>query len=178
MTIKSLSLAVLLAFAGIAQASAADIKIGIIKFEVLVQKSPQAAAINAEMNKKFEQRRKDLESKMAQVKSMEDDITRNGATMSQSQLQDEQSRHDELQRDAGREQSELIDDVNAARNAALSTMQQAVSRAAQEFAQAQKYSLILTDSVDYADSTIDVTDQVLAQMTKDYKAAGTAKSGD
>jgi outer membrane protein len=117
---------------------------------------------------------------MAQLKSMEDDMSRNGATMSQSQLQDEQTRHDELQRDAGREQSDLVDDVNAARNAAYSTMQQAVTKAAQEFAQAQKFSLILTDSVVYADSALDVTDQVLAQMTKDYKssATGAAKSGN
>ena len=183
MTIKSSILAILLAgsIAGLsAGAQAADIKVGVIKYQILMQKSPQAADINAEMTKKFEQRKKDLDAKMAQLKSMEDDMSRNGATMSQSQLQEEQTRHDELQRDAGREQSDLVDDVNAARNAAYSTMQQAVIKAAQEFAQAQKFSLILTDSVVYADNALDVTDQVLAQMTKDYKTASTgpAKSGN
>ena len=48
----------------------------------------------------------------------------------------------------------------------------------QEFAQAQKYNVILGDSV-YADSTVDVTDQVLEQMKKDYQAAsGAPKSGN
>ena len=179
MIIKSLSVAALLtASMGIAAgAQAADIKIGIIKTQALMQRSPQAAAINAEMTKKFDQRKKDLEAKLAQLKTMEDDLNRNGSTMSQTQIQDEQSRHDELQRDAGREQSDLVDDINAARNAAYSTMQQAVVKAAQEFAQAQKYSLILADSVVYADNAIDVTDQVLAQMQKDYKAAPAAAPG-
>jgi len=180
-TIKYLSIAALLAasFGLAAGAQAADLKVGVIKYQTLMQKSPQAAAINAEMTKKFEQRKKDLEAKLAQLKTMEDDMNRNGSTLSQSQLQDEQTKHDELQRDASREQSDLVDDLNAARNAAYSTMQQAVVKAAQEFAQAQKYSLILADSVVYADNAIDVTDQVLAQMQKDYKAApGAAKSGD
>jgi outer membrane protein len=177
--IKSLSVAALLAASmGLAPgAHAADLKIGIIKTQTLMQKSPQAAAINTEMSKKFDQRKKDLEAKLAQLKTMEDDLNRNASTMSQSQVQDEQTRHDELQRDAGREQSDLVDDINAARNAAYSTMQQAVVKAAQEFAQAQKYSLILADSVVYADNAIDVTDQVLAQMQKDYKAAPAATAG-
>ncbi|HEY3645769.1 MAG TPA: OmpH family outer membrane protein [Gammaproteobacteria bacterium] len=179
MIIKSLSLAALLtASLGLATgAQAAELKIGIIKTQALMQKSPQAAAINAEMSKKFDQRKKDLEAKLAQLKTMEDDMSRNGSTMSQSQVQEEQTRHDEMQRDAGREQSDLVDDINAARNAAYSTMQQAVVKAAQEFAQAQKYSLILADSVVYADNAIDVTDQVLAQMQKDYKASGPATTG-
>ena len=176
---KSLSLAVLVtASLGLAAgAQAADLKIGIIKTQSLMQKSPQAAAINAEMSKKFDQRKKDLEAKLAQLKTMEDDLNRNGSTMSQSQIQDEQARHDELQRDASRDQSDLVDDINAARNAAYSTMQQAVVKAAQEFAQAQKYSLILADSVVYADNAIDVTDQVLAQMQKDYKSTAPAAAG-
>lgn len=183
MTIKSSFLAILLAGSSAAivtGAQAADMKIGVIRYQVLMQKSPQAAAITAEMTKKFEQRKKDLDAKMAQIKSMEDDLSRNGATMTQSQVQDEQTRHDEMQRDASREQSDLVDDVNAARNAAYSTMQQAVIKASQEFAQAQKYTLILADNVVYADNAIDVTDQVLDQMKKDYKAATPAaeKGGD
>jgi Skp family chaperone for outer membrane proteins len=64
-----------------------------------------------------------------------------------------------------------------ARNAALSTLQQDALKAVQEFAQAQKYNVILGDSV-YADNSVDVTDQVLEQMKKDYQAAsGNAKSG-
>ncbi len=181
MTIKSSILAILFtAAAGLAVgAQAADIKIGVIKTSTLMQKSPQAQGINADMAKKFDQRKKDLDAEMTKIKNLEDDLARNGATMSAQQAQDEQNQHDELQRDASRKQSDLMDDFNLARNAALSTMQQAVIKAAQEFAQAQKFSLILADNVIYADNTIDVTDQVLAQMQKDYKAAsGNAKSGD
>jgi outer membrane protein len=100
--------------------------------------------------------------------------------MTASQVQDEQSRLDEKQRDFSRKSGDFQDDYNMERNAQLSKLQQDVMKATQEFAQAQKYSLILAEGVAYADNTVDVTDQVLAQMQKDYKAAsaGATKSGD
>jgi outer membrane protein len=180
-TIKSSILAVLLAgsAAGLATgAQAADLKIGYIKTSTLLQKSPQAQAASTDMAKRFDQRKKDLDAQMTKIKNLEDDLSRNGATMSAQQAQEEQNQHDELQRDASRKQSDLMDDFNVARNAALNSLQQAMMKAAQEFAQSQKYSLILADNVVYADSAIDVTDQVLAQMQKDYKASGDAKGGN
>ena len=181
MTIKSLSLAVLLVFAGFAaDASAADLKIGVIDMGVLLQKSPQAQNATAEMQKKFDARKKDLISEQDEIKNLQDDLNKNGATMSASQAQDEQSRLDEKQRDFSRKSSDYQDDASMERNAQLSKLQQDVFKAAQEVAQAQKYNLILAEGVVYKDGAVDVTDQVLAQMNKDYKAAnsGAAKGGD
>jgi outer membrane protein len=97
--------------------------------------------------------------------------------MTASQVQDAQAQIDDLQRDLSRKASDFQDDAAMARNAALSTLQQDALKAVQEFAQSQKYNVILGDSV-YADSSVDVTDQVLEQMKKDYQAAsGNAKSG-
>ncbi|HSN19017.1 MAG TPA: OmpH family outer membrane protein [Gammaproteobacteria bacterium] len=178
MTTKSLSLAVVLALAGVAQASAADLKIGVIDMGVLLQKSPQAQNATAEMTKKFDARRKDLMAEQDEIKTLQDDLTKNGATMSASQAQDEQSRLDEKQRDFSRKSSDYQDDYSMERNSQLSKLQQDVLKATQEFAQAQKYNLILAEGVIYKDGAVDVTDQVLAQMQKDYKtSAGSAKGG-
>jgi Skp family chaperone for outer membrane proteins len=49
-----------------------------------------------------------------------------------------------------------------------------VLKAVQEFAQSQKYNLIVGDGVFYKDNSVDVTDQVLAQMQKDFKAESAA----
>jgi outer membrane protein len=181
-TIKSLSLAALLAvstgLAGVAQA--ADLKIGVIDTALLLQKSPQAQNAQSEMQKKFDARRKDLVSEQDEIKSKQDQLSKNGATMTASQMQDSQAQLDELQRDFSRKSGDFQDDYNMERNAQLSRLQQDVFKAAQEFAQTAKFNLIIAEGVVYKDSAVDVTDQVLAQMQKDYKAAttGAAKGGD
>jgi outer membrane protein len=178
---KSRILAILLVAcaAGIVTgAQAADLKVGVISMSSLLQKSPQAQNASSEITKKFDARKKDLIAEQDKIKNLQDQLNKNGATMTASQAQDAQSQLDELQRDFSRKSSDFQDDFNMARNAALSSLQQDVLKAVQEFAQAQKYNLILAEGVMYADNAVDVTDQVLAQMQKDSKAAGNAKGGD
>ncbi|HEV2109952.1 MAG TPA: OmpH family outer membrane protein [Gammaproteobacteria bacterium] len=174
---KPLFISMLLAAAALGcavQAQAADIKIGVVDMPSLLQKSPQAQSLSQEMAKKFDSRKKDLMAEQDKIKNQQDQLSKNGAVMSASQLQDAQSQLDELQRDFSRKQSDYMDDVNMERNAALSRLQQEVLKAVQEFAQAQKYNLIVGDGVFYKDNSVDVTDQVLAQMQKDFKAESAA----
>ena len=186
MTIKSVSTTALLVLATLGfsaaagAAAAADVKVGVINMGVLLQKSPQAQNATAEMTKKFDARKKDLIAEQDEIKNLQDELSKNGATMTASQVQDAQSRLDEKQRDFSRKSGDFQDDYNMERNAQLSKLQQDVMKATQEFAQSQKYSLILAEGVAYADNSVDVTDQVLAQMQRDYKAAsaGANKSGD
>lgn len=157
------------------QAQAAEIKIGVVDMSTLLQKSPQGQNASQEMAKKFDSRKKDLVSEQDKIKNMQDQLSKNGAVMTASQLQDSQSQLDEMQRDFSRKQSDYVDDVNTERNNVLSRLQQEVIKAVQEFAQTQKYNLIIPgDSIFYKDNTVDVTDQVLAQMQKDYKAESAA----
>ncbi|MFI4967704.1 MAG: OmpH family outer membrane protein [Gammaproteobacteria bacterium] len=179
MSRKPLFISVMLVAATLAvtvQAQAADLKIGVVDMPSLLQKSPQAQSASQDMAKKFDSRKKDLMAEQDKIKNLQDQLNKNGAVMSASQLQDSQSQLDELQRDFSRKQSDYMDDVNMERNSALSRLQQQVLKAVQEFAQSQKYNLIVGDGVFYKDNSVDVTDQVLAQMQKDFKAE-TAASG-
>ena len=177
MSRKPLSIYAMLAAVALAvtvQAQAADIKIGVVDMPSLLQKSPQAQSASQEMAKKFDARKKDLMAEQDKIKSLQDQLSKNGAVMSATQLQDSQGQLDELQRDFSRKQSDYMDDVNMERNSALSRLQQEVLKAVQEFAQSQKFNLIIGDGVFYKDNTVDVTDQVLVQMQKDFKAESAA----
>ena len=171
---KSRFTAVLLAgllAAAVTQVHAADLKIGYVSVPDLLRQSPQAQHANDDMTKKFDSRKKDLMAEQDDIKKKQDDLNKNGATMSAAQLQEAQNRLDELQRDFSRKSSDFQDDYNMERNAQLSKLQQDVLKAVQEFAQAQKYNMIVSsEGVFYADNSVNVTDQVLAQMEKDYKA--------
>lgn len=163
---------------GIAQAQAADVKIGFVDTSVLLKESPQSQHATDEMTKKFDSRRKELMSEQEKIKSLQDQLNKNGAVMSSAQLQDSQSQLDELQRDFSRKSSDYQDDVNMEKTAQLGKLQQAVIKAVQEFAQAQKYNMIIADAALYHDTTVDVTQQVLAQMEKDFKAESSKSDGN
>ena len=175
---KSISISMLLAVAALGtalQAQAADVKIGVVDMQTLLQKSPQGQAASQEMSKKFDTRKKDLVAEQDKIKNLQDQLSKNAAVMSATQAQDAQSQLDELQRDFSRKQSDYMDDVNMERNSVLSRLQQDVIKAVQEFAQAQKYNLVIPgDTIFYKDNTVDVTDQVLVQMQKDFKTESAA----
>lgn len=157
-------------------AAAADLKVGVVDTTKLLRMSPQGQNANDQLSKKFDSRKKELMSENEKIKSMQEDLDKNGAVMSASQAQDEQTRLEEMQRDFNRKQSEYTDDVTMEQNEVLSKLQQEALKAVQEVAQIQKFNLILSTGVLYADNSVDITDLVLAQMQKDYKAES-AKSG-
>lgn len=178
MNIKSLFIVASLASAGIVSgAQAADLKLGVINMNVLMHKSPQAMNATAEMSKKFGSRKNELVAEQDEIKNKQEQLNKNGATMTSQQVQDAQSQLDELQRDLNRKSGDYQDDINMEQNSLLSKLQEAVYKATQEFALTQKYDLVLAEGVMYAAPAVDITDQVLAQMQKDYKASGAAPSG-
>jgi len=150
--------------------SAAEIKIGVVDRAILLQKSPQAEAATKLMHQKFDSRGNDLTAQQNKIKDLQDQINRNGAIMSASQLQTLENQLDSLQQDFRRKQDDFQADLNTQRNQELGDLQAAIDKAAQKFAKAQNYNLIIDKGVAYyADSTVDVTDQVLSQMQKDFK---------
>ncbi|MGH8369616.1 MAG: OmpH family outer membrane protein, partial [Gammaproteobacteria bacterium] len=148
-----------------------------VNMEKLMQESPQAHAALQLMKKKFGGRGADLVAEQTKIKGLHDKITKNGAKMTAGQLQDAQTELDDLQRDYSRKQSDLQDDVNAEKNQEIAKLQRDIYEAVQVFAKGKKYNLIIGEGVFYADGTVDITDQVLAQLQKDFQSQD-SKSGN
>lgn len=159
-------------------AGAADLKIGTVDSQKVVKQSPQYAAAQQELNSKFESRARDLKAKGDKIQAEQDDLSKNGAVMSQEQLQDKQNQLNDDQRDFSRMKSELDEDAAMEQNAQLSKLQAAVNKAVQEVAKAQKFNLVLAgEAVYYKDQTVDITDLVLEQMKKDFKSGSADPKG-
>ncbi|MGB9429921.1 MAG: OmpH family outer membrane protein [Gammaproteobacteria bacterium] len=170
-----LTLFAALLYAG--NAGAADIRIGEVDMQKLMQESPQALAATKQMEQKFGSRRNDIVAQQNKVKNLQDQINRNGAVMSAAQLQSLQSQLDTEQQDLSRKESDFQADLNEWKNQQLGVIQQDVIKEVQAFAKAQKYNLIIGVGVLYADGTVDVTDQVLSRLQKDFKAPGASPAG-
>lgn len=173
-----LAAAVLVLSAGMVQA--ADLKIGVVNMQELMKESPQAKAAEAEMQQKFGSRRNALLAEQNKIKALQDQINRNGSVMSAAQLQNLQNQLDADQQDMSRKESDFQADLNEWQNQKLGAIQQIVVKEVQAFAKAHQYNLIVGLGIVYADGSVDVTDQVLAQLQKDYKtpAAAAASGGN
>lgn len=165
-------LAATLALLACGTVSAAEVRIGVVNMAKLLQQSPQAQMANKEMAQKFDSKRQALMAEQNKIKALQDQINRNGAVMSSTQLQNLQNQLENLQQDFRSKQTNTIDDFNEQRNVELGKIQQAILKAVSQFAKTHQYNLIIGEGVFYADDTVDVTDGVLSQLQKDYKTQG------
>ncbi len=148
----------------------AELKIGYVNFNQLIQESPDAKVIVANLQSEFLPRQRELQTLQQSLKSREDKLTKDGATMTDDQRAREDKEIRDGERELQRKQTEFQDDVNNRRNEELSALQKSLVEKVRGFAKLQNFDLIIADGVIYATPGVDVTPQVLAALS-----AGAAK---
>jgi outer membrane protein len=169
------------ALAAVAAPARADLKIGVVNYSKLMQESPQAKAAQDALRGEFAGKQKELQTQQQSLKSKEDSLQRDSATMTA----DQRTAAERDVRDGNRELQLKVqqyqDDFNARQNEELSKLQKTLVEEVQNFAQAQKFDLVLADGVIFAAPVLDVTPQVLSALqargVRAPAAAGPAKSG-
>jgi outer membrane protein len=169
-----ISVAGLLAIAtGVAPAQA-DIKIGYVNAGRLLQESPQAKAVQDALRAEFAPKQRELAAQQAALKAKQEKYEKDAATMSAEQ----RARTEKELRDGNRDYSQKLndfqEDANTRQNEELSRLQSAIVAEVQSYALSQKYDLVLTDGVLYANSSLDITAQVLAGLQARAAAAAPA----
>lgn len=161
--VLSASLAVALAGAA-SMASAAELKIGVVQYGRLMQESPQAKAAQDALRGEFAGKQKELQTQQASLKSKEDQLQKDGATMTPEQRNKIEKELRDGNRDLQQKAQSLQDDFNARQNEELSKLQKALVEEVQSYAQGEKYDLVLADGVIFANPSLDITPQVLAAL--------------
>lgn len=142
----------------------AELKIGVVDYGRLVEESPQAKAALESIRTEFTPRQRDLQAQQTSLKSKEDRLQKDGATMTQDQRTAAEKDLRDSYRDLQRKQSEVQDDFNSRRNEEMSRLQKALIEQVRIYAKAQNYDLIIADGVIYSTPTIDITPAILAQL--------------
>ncbi len=156
----------------------ADLKIGFVNYNELLQESPQAKQIAAQLRAEFQPRERELTQLQQSLKARADQFQRDAATMTDEQREKTQSDLQESDRDLQRRQSDLQDDLNTRRQEALSSLQRVLVEQVRTYAKAQNFDLVLADGVIYATGTIDITPAILARLEQAARTgAGGAPSG-
>lgn len=148
----------------IASPAWAELKIGVVDYGRLVEESPQAKVALEAIRTEFTPRQRDLQNQQASLKSKEDRLQKDGATMSPDQRANSEKDLRDSYRELQRKQQEVQDDFNARRNEEMSRLQKTLIEQVRTYAKAQSFDLVIADGVIYTTPTIDITPAILAQL--------------
>jgi outer membrane protein len=153
----------------------AEIKIGVVNAARLLQESPQAKAVQESMRNEFAPKQRELAAEQAALKAKQEKYEKDAPTMSA----DQRAKADKDLRDSNRQHAQKVtdfqEDANTRQNEELSRLQSAIIAEVQSYALAQKFDLVLTEGVVYANSSLDITAAVLAGLQAHSSAAPAAK---
>ena len=153
----------------------AEIKIGVVNASRLLQESPQAKAVQESLRSEFAPKQRELAAQQAALKAKQEKYEKDAPTMSA----DQRARAEKELREGNREYSQKVtdfqEDANTRQNEELSRLQSAIIAEVQSYALSQKFDLVLTEGVVYANSSLDITAQVLAGLQARSSAAPAAK---
>jgi outer membrane protein len=161
-SIASVGLALCLALMS-AQASA-EIKIGYVNFQKLLEEAPQTKTAMQGLENEFAPRRRDLLTMQNDLKARDEKLQKEGAVMAEADRAKMEKALRDQQREFSRKAGEFQDDASTRRNEEIGKVQRYLVTEIQGYANAQGYDLVLGDGVFFAKGPLDITANVLAVL--------------
>jgi outer membrane protein len=159
-----------LALGLVAMPALADTKVGFVDTVKLMEEAPQAKSAQSKLETEFAPREQELLNLQKEIRSLEDRMSRDGAVMSESESSKLEREILAKRRDLKRTQDEFRDDLNIRKNEVLSKLQRQMYDATVALAKDKKYDIILGQGVVYSNDSVDITEQVLERLEKEFKS--------
>lgn len=144
-------------------ATAAEMKIGVVDVGKLLEESPQAENLRKKLESEFQRRSQDLLEQQKQLKKLTDQLTRDGAVMSESEQnrleQDIRARRRQLKATS----DEFREDLNLRRNEESQKLRRQLTEVIHQLGKDEGLDLILDNAV-YASARVNLTEKVLARL--------------
>jgi outer membrane protein len=147
-----------------AQQASAEVKMGVVNFQKLLEEAPQTKTAMQSLENEFAPRRRELLTMQNDLKAKDEKLQKEGAVMSEAdRAKSEKSLRDQ-QREFQRKASEFQDDASTRRNEEIGKVQRYLVTEIQGYANANGYDLVLGDGVFFAKGPLDITANVLAVL--------------
>jgi outer membrane protein len=150
----------------VAGATAADLKVGYVQVDKILQEAPQTSESGKKLEREFSPRTQELERMQKQIKDQESSLDKDALTMSESDRRNRERDISNNKLEFQRKQRELREDINLRKNEELSTLQDRINKAVTSVAEAEGYDLVVYSGVAFASKKIDITDKVLKSLGK------------
>jgi outer membrane protein len=147
-------------------AVAAELKVGYVQVDKILQEAPQTAESGKKLEREFSPRSQELDRTQKQIRDIEVSLDKEGVTLSESERRNKERDVSNLKIEFQRKQRELREDINLRKNEELSVLQDRINKAVQTVSETDGYDLVVYGGVAYASKKIDITDKVLKLLGK------------
>lgn len=146
--------------------NAADLKVGYVQVDKILQDAPQTAESGKKLEREFSPRSQELERLAKQIKDLETSLDKDGLTLADADRRNKERDVQNLKTEFQRKQRELREDISLRKNEELGVLQDKVNKAVQTVAESEGYDLVVYGGVAFASKKIDITDKVLKALGK------------
>jgi outer membrane protein len=144
--------------------ASAEIKMGVVNFQKLLEDAPQTKTAMAALENEFAPRRRELLTMQNDLKARDEKLQKEGAVMSEADRAKAEKALRDQQREFSRKAGEFQDDASTRRNEEIGKVQRYLVTEIQAYGNAQGYDLVLGDGVFFAKGPLDITANVLALL--------------
>jgi outer membrane protein len=144
--------------------ASAEIKMGYVNFQKLLEEAPQTKTAMQGLENEFAPRRRELLTMQNDLKARDEKLQKEGAVMSEADRTKAEKVLRDQQREFSRKAGEFQDDASTRRNEEIGKVQRYLVTEIQGYASAQGYDLVLGEGVFFAKGPLDITANVLAVL--------------
>jgi len=148
-------------------ASGAELKIGFVDLDKVLEQSPQLESARNALQTEFSRRQQDLLDKQKQLEQLEEKLTRNSAVMGSNE-------RDRLERDIisrrrtlKNELTAAQEDLNLRQSEEFNKLRRQVLEIVRNVSKGEQMDLVVSTGVVYSSKRIDLTDEVLERLRKE-----------
>src|SRR5271165_7435138 len=148
----------------VAGQASAEIKMGVVNFQKLLEEAPQTKTAMQALENEFAPRRRELLTLQNDLKAKDEKLQKEGAVMAEADRAKQEKTLRDQQREFSRKAGEFQDDASTRRNEEIGKVQRYLVGEIQSYASAQGFDLVLGDGVFFAKGQLDLTANVLAVL--------------
>jgi len=133
-----------------ANSVAADLKIGYVQVDKLLQEAPQTAESGKKLEKEFSPRSQELDRLQKQIRELEAALDKDRLTTTDAERRNRERDASNLKLEFQRKQRELREDINLRKNEELAVLQDRINKAVTTVAESESFDLVVYGGVAYA----------------------------
>jgi outer membrane protein len=142
------------------------LRIAVVNFGELIQKSPQARAANASLRAEFLPKQRSLQEEANELKAREGTLKKDEATMTQDQRDQAEAALRQREEDFVQRRNQMLEAANTRQSELMSKLTSTLSQVVQNYAKQRGYDLVLVagEGAIYANSALDITSNILTVL--------------
>lgn len=168
--IRALVLGFALALSALASAQTPNARVGYVDMKRLLDNAPQVVAGRQKLEREFQPRDTSLKGDEKRLADLRERQQKEGSTMASADADALKREIDALDRSIKRNREAMRNDLKSRSDQELDKSWREINDAVVEFAREQGFDLIVPSPVVFASPRVDITDQVLDRLKKQFSA--------